>query len=593
MRHVLALVLTLAASPAFAQIDLSGQWAGRFHEDQEHRVPGPELGDYLGLPINDAGRLKADAWDASILSLREHQAKPHPSTYSLRGPANIRISRVLDAVTQETIGYELFGTFGQATRTIWLDGRPRPPSWATHTWAGFSLGRWEGDQLTVETTHLKVGWIQRNGVAHSDVATMTEHFFRHGDLLTVVTVVKDPVYLEEPFVRSTSWVLDPRQDVVRTQFDVVDEVAGQKKGYVPHYVPGSPGFEAKKTEFAGKMGLPADAVRGGSATTRPEYVPGRNRTPTAVVSSDATAVVLRNPTSSREPSGSRTSDADPATPTMMHVQGQVWMLVGAGPNLAVQIGDEGVLLVDTGKRGMSDEVLKAIRTVTDKPLRIIINTSSDPDHTGNNEPLAKIGRWLGGNAPGNGGLPTTTARVIGHERALLEMKDRPFAEWPTETFTTDKEIFFNGEAIVLSHQPSAVRSSDVTVFFRRSDVVAAGDVFSTVSYPAIDRARGGSVSGVLDALNRIIDITIPKDHEEGGTYVIPGHGRLCDEADVVEYRDMLTIVRDRVQSVARQGKTQSQIASAGPSFDYDKRYGPSSALIDALQEAPMRNQRPR
>ena len=178
-------------------------------------------------------RLKADSWDASILSLREHQAKPHPSTYSLRGPANIRITKIFDPVTQETIGYEIFGTFGQATRRIWLDGRPRPPSYAAHTWAGFSTGKWDGDQLDVETTHLKVGWIQRNGVAHSDAATMTEHFMRHGDVLTVVTVVKDPVYLEEPFVRSTNWVRDARQEVVRTQFDIVDEVARTSEGLRP------------------------------------------------------------------------------------------------------------------------------------------------------------------------------------------------------------------------------------------------------------------------------------------------------------------------------------------------------------------------
>src|SRR5262250_2140780 len=197
-------VLAVSACPAYGQVDLSGQWSARYHEDQEHRIPGPELGDYLGLPINDAGRLKADSWDASILSLREHQAKPHPSTYSLRGPANIRITKVFDPVTQETIGYEVFGTFGQATRTIWLDGRARPPSYAAHTWAGFSLGRWEGDQLVVETSHLKVGWIQRNGVAHSDQTTMTEHFMRHGDILTVVTIVRDPVYLEEPFIRSAA-----------------------------------------------------------------------------------------------------------------------------------------------------------------------------------------------------------------------------------------------------------------------------------------------------------------------------------------------------------------------------------------------------
>ena len=564
--RVVVCAAVLVPVPAFAQIDLSGEWSGRYHEDQEHRIPGPELGDYLGLPINDAARLKADSWDASILSLREHQAKPHPSTYSLRGPANIRITKVFDPVTQETIGYEIFGTFGQATRTIWLDGRPGPPSYAAHTWAGFSTGTWNGDSLVVETSHLKVGWIQRNGVAHSDQTTMTEHFFRHGDVLTVVTVVRDPVYLEEPFVRSTNWVLDSRQEVVRTQFDVVDEVTGHPKGYVPHLLPGSPQAEAKKTEFADKHKLPRDAVRGGAVTTRPEFRPGISSAPFV--------------TRSTPPPNPRGFDRV----EMMHVQGLVWMLVGTGANLTVQIGDEGVLLVDSGSRGLSDDALAAIRRVTDKPIRIVVNTSVDADHSGGNEPIAKAGKWLGGNAPGNFGLAVSGARVIAHERTLFRMTQakEPFAAWPTETFLEDKELFFNGEAIQLLHQPSAHTDGDVIVFFRRSDVIAAGDVFSTVSYPIVDRARGGSAKGVLDGLNTIIDLAIPKDHEEGGTYVIPGHGRLCDEADVVEYRDMATIVRDRVQALARRGQTLAQIKSARPALDYDGRYGASDAFVDAI-----------
>jgi cyclase len=559
----------LVPVPAVAQVDLSGEWSGRYHEDQEHRIPGPELGDYLGLPINDAARLKADSWDASILSLREHQAKPHPSTYSLRGPANIRITKVFDPVTQETIGYEIFGTFGQATRTIWLDGRPHPPSYAAHTWAGFSTGTWDGDSLVVETTHLKVGWIQRTGVAHSDQTTMTEHFFRHGDVLTAVTVVRDPVYLEEPFVRSTNWVLDARQEVVRTQFDVVDEVTGHPKGYVPHLLPGSAAAEAKKTEFADKHALPRAAVRGGAATTRPEFKPGISS------ASFASSAVARLP---------RPNPRGFDRVEMMHVQGLVWMLVGTGANVTVQIGDEGVLLVDSGSRGLSDDALAAIRRVTDKPIRIVINTSVDSDHSGGNEPIAKAGKWFGGNAPGNFGLGVPGARVIAHERTLFRMSQgkEPFAAWPTETFLEDKELFFNGEAIQLLHQPSAHTDGDVIVFFRRSDVIAAGDVLSTVSYPMVDRARGGSVNGTLDALNRVIELAIPKDHEEGGTYVIPGHGRLCDEADVVEYRDMATIVRDRVQALARRGQTMEQIKSARPALDYDGRYGVSDAFIDAV-----------
>ena len=255
----------------FAQRDLAGEWGALYHEDQPHRIPGPELGDYTGLPINDAGRLKADSWDASILTLREHQAKPHPSTYSLRGPANIRIRRELDPVTQQTIGYELFGTFGQATRMLWLDGRPHPPAHAAHTWAGFSTARWDGDALTVFTTHLKAGWLQRNGVAHSDQATMTERFIRHGNVLTVVSIVDDPIYLEEPFIRTTNWVLNPGMEIRRTQFDVVDEVAGRQKGDVPHHLPGSPGALQKLKEFASHVGLPPAAARGGAATMYPEY----------------------------------------------------------------------------------------------------------------------------------------------------------------------------------------------------------------------------------------------------------------------------------------------------------------------------------
>jgi glyoxylase-like metal-dependent hydrolase (beta-lactamase superfamily II) len=563
----------LAASAVSAQVDLSGEWSARYHEDQEHRIPGPELGDYTGLPINDAGRLKADSWDASILSLREHQAKPHPSTYSLRGPANIRITRQFDPVTQETIAYEIFGTFGQATRTLWLDGRPHPPGFAPHTWAGFSTARWEGNALTVTTTHLKVGWIQRNGVAHSDLATMTEHFMRHGDVLTVVTIVSDPVYLEEPFIRSSNWVLNPTQEVTRTQFDVVDEVTGHPKGYVPHYLPGSTGAQLKLTEFAARHGVPLAAARGGAAETYPEYQPGR---------------APRTPFVPRLPPPPDPHGADRVQ--LVHVQGRVHMLVGAGANVTVQIGDEGVLLVDTGMRGVSDAVVAAIRQFTDKPIRILVDSGVDDDHVGGNEAIARVGRWFGGNAPGNFGLPVTAARVIAHERVLARMSaptgkqaPAPFAAWPTETFfTADKELFFNDEAIQLLHQPNAHTDGDVIVFFRRSDVIAAGDVFVTTSYPVIDRGRGGSVQGFIDGLNRIIDITIPKDKEEGGTYVVPGHGRVADEADVVEYRDMVTIVRDRIQDLIRRGETLDQIRAARPTLDYDGRYGSPDQFIEAV-----------
>jgi glyoxylase-like metal-dependent hydrolase (beta-lactamase superfamily II) len=585
LRAITALVVLIALPrPAFAQIDLSGEWSGVFHEDQEHRVPGPALGDYLGLPINDAARLKADSWDASILSAREHQAKPHPSTYSLRGPANIRIRKIVDGVTNRTIGYEIFGTFGQATRTIWLDGRPHPGPRAPHTWAGFSTGVWEGNGLTVTTTHVKVGWIQRNGVAHSDQATMTEHFFRHGDELTAVTIVDDPVYLEEPFIRSTNFILNPGQEIGRTQFDVVDEVAGRPRDYVPHYLPGSPGAIAKLTEYANEHHIPPDATRGGAVTTYPEYqVVLRELAAGARSEGPARATITSTRVAAAIP------DVEDAVQTT-HVQGKVYMLSGAGANITAQIGDEGVLLVDTGAAGLSDKVLAAVRQLTDKPIRIVINTHVHPDHVGGNEPIAKIGQWFGGNAPGNFGLPTTGARVIAHEQVLTRMSapvgqtaPSPFGAWPTETFfTSDKELFFNGEAIQLLHQPAAHTDGDVIVFFRRSDVVSAGDLFTTTSYPVVDARSGGTIQGFIAGVNHILDVTIPEDKEEGGTYVIPGHGRVADEADVVEFRDMVTIVRDRVQDLIRKGMTLAQVKAARPTLDYDRRYGSPDAFLESL-----------
>jgi glyoxylase-like metal-dependent hydrolase (beta-lactamase superfamily II) len=567
------LVLTLivvAACPAFAQRDIAGEWAALYHEDQPHRIPGPELGDYTGLPINDAGRLKADSWDASILTLREHQAKPHPSTYSLRGPANIRIRRELDPVTQQTIGYELFGTFGQATRMLWLDGRPHPPAHAAHTWAGFSTARWEGDALTVFTTHLKAGWLQRNGVVHSDLATMTERFIRHGNVLTVVSIVDDPIYLEEPFIRTTNWVLNPGMEIRRTQFDVVDEVAGRQKGDVPHHLPGSVGALQKQKEFASHVGLPPAAARGGAATTYPEY----QRTMTLPVAGSYTATVER-----LARADARTEPPDNAL-HVVHVQGNVHMIVGDGGNIVVQAGDEGVLVVDTGFEARGDELLAAIRRISNKPIRLVINTHVHPDHTGANELLARVGESLGANAPGNSGLPLATAHVLAHEKVMLRMSapsgqtpPRPFGAWPTETFfAEDKELFFNDEAIQLVYQPGHT-DGDVLVFFRRSDVVASGDLFQTTTYPVIDVARGGSVQGIINGLNRLLDITIPKDKAEGGTYVVPGHGRLSDEADVVEYRDMLTIVRDRIQDLIANGKSLAEVKASGLTRDYDGRYG--------------------
>jgi len=257
----------LTALPAFAQMDPTGEWAPRFHEDNPERLAGPEIGDYLGLPINDAARLRADSWDASILTLPEHQCKPHPADYGPRGPANLRFWKEVDKDSQQTIAYHTHISWQAPERTIWMDGRPHPPDYAAHTWQGFSTGKWEGDVLTVTTTHLKTGWIRRNGIPRSDRATLTEHWIRHGDYLTLVSIINDPAYLTEPFIRTTNWVLDPRQQIAPYPCEAVVEV-DRPKGSVPHHLPNTNTFLG---EFPKKYNLPDGAARGGAETMYPEY----------------------------------------------------------------------------------------------------------------------------------------------------------------------------------------------------------------------------------------------------------------------------------------------------------------------------------
>jgi hypothetical protein len=261
---VTVLVLSM---PAFAQVDPTGEWAPRFHEDQPERIPGPEIGDYLGIPINDAARLRAESWDADLLTLPEHQCKPHPADYSPRGPANLRIWKEIDRESQQLIAYRTHISWQAPERTIWMDGREHPPEYAAHTWQGFSTGKWNGDILTVRTTHLKAGWIRRNGIPRSDRATLVEHWIRHSDNLTLVSIIHDPFYLTEPFIRTTNWVLDPRQQIAPYPCESVVEI-DRPKGTVPHHLPGMNKF---LTEFPTRYSLPEFAVRGGSETMYPEF----------------------------------------------------------------------------------------------------------------------------------------------------------------------------------------------------------------------------------------------------------------------------------------------------------------------------------
>ena len=281
----LALFLVAAvASPAAAQVDFSGEWAPRMWEDQPERVPGPELGDFLGIPINDAARLRAEAWDASIQTLPEWQCRPHSADYIWRGPSNLRISKEIDPVSRELVAYHA-EWLRSVDRAVYLDGRPHPPEGALHTWAGFSTARWDGDMLTVTVTHLKEGYLRRNGLPRSDKATLTEHWIRNGNFLTVMTIVTDPVYLTEPFVRTTDYELNLAQNIPPYPCGIVQEV-DRPEGEIPHFLPGTNPY---MTEFAIRHALPVEATRGGAATMYPEFMQKMRTLPPARAEQKAAA----------------------------------------------------------------------------------------------------------------------------------------------------------------------------------------------------------------------------------------------------------------------------------------------------------------
>ena len=571
----------LGVRPASAQVDLGGMWAPIFHEDQLERVPGPEIGDYSGLPINDAARMRADSWMSSLLTLPEHQCKPHPSTYGFRGVGNLRITADVDRATQATIKLNTHIQWQEQEREIWMDGRPHPPEYAPHTWQGFSTGRWEGNVLVVTTTHLKAGWIRRNGLAITDRATMTERFIRHGNYLTHIYMIEDPSYLTEPLIKTNGFALTLNPAMPPYPCHPAVEVP-HDKGEVPHYLPGENPFLG---DYAKKNNLPLQEVRGGADTALPESIkPGFK--PQATQSPKPRA---------QSPIASQSSDVK-----SMHVQGNVWMLVGSGVNAAAQIGDDGVLIVDTMTDSQADKLIAEVKKIAgDKPIRWIINTHVHSDHTGGNEKVAKAGQSVvGGNfAAQVGQAAANSAQIIAHENVLKRMSETegnakpvPTVALPTDTFFNEEnELYFNGEAVQILFQPDAHTDGDVIVFFRKSDVVVAGDVFNTLTFPVIDPS--GRLNGIVDSLNRILDITVPKDKQEGGTYVIPGHGRLTDEADVVEYRDMMTIIRDRLADAIKKGRTLEQVKAAGLLRDYEGRFGATQGAwtADKFLEAAYRS----
>jgi cyclase len=566
-------------APAGAQISLVGDWVGRYQEDFQDRVPGPDLGDYTGLPVNDAARRYADSWDPSRVSLLEHQCEPYVSPHIYRGPLQFRIWEEKDPNTQELIAIKQYlGTY-QQWRTIWLDGRPHPPDFAPHTWMGFSTGEWHGDILTVNTTHIKAEFFRRSGIPSSDRTTLVEHYIRHGNVLSHVMIATDPVYLTEPLIMSEEFVqMDRGNQNWLYNCEYAMEI-DRPKNEVPHFLEDA---NPSLKEYADRYGIPLEAARGGAETTYPEYM-GTLRSmvnapaprPATTGGTRPTPAVARDPrssparpgvggASSDTPGGTRSATSDVQT---IHVQGNVHMIVGAGANIAVQVGDDGVVVVDTGNGQLTDKVLAAIKSLSNKEIRWVINTEFDRDHAGGNEAISKAGRTVNGNP----------AAVVAHENAAARMAQagvpdngRPFNTY----FERARDFPFNGEPVMIYHDEAAHTDGGSMVMFRRSDVIVAGDAFLTTTYPVIDAKYGGSVAGIIRSLNRILDLAVPsKFLQEGGTYVIPGHGRICDEADVVEYRDMVVIVSERIADMVKKGMTLAQVKAARPTLDYDARYG--------------------
>jgi cyclase len=293
--------------------------------------------------------------------------------------------------------------------------------------------------------------------------------------------------------------------------------------------------------------------------------------------------------------GAATPAATPPAPApaelhILPVQGNISMLVGAGGNITVQSGSDGVLLVDTGLAPNSEKVLAAVRSLSDKPIRYIINTHVHADHVGGNEAIAKAGTTIaGGNVVGDiGSSASNQATIIAFQTVLDRMSTpaagasapaSPQGAWPTDTYTTpERKIFFNNEGVEMIHVPAAHTDGDTIVFFRRSDVISTGDIFVTNGYPIIDLDHGGNIQGVIAGLDRIVELAIPADEQEGGTLIIPGHGRLCDVADVVYYQEMVIIIRDRIQALIKKGMTLEQVKAAQPTRDYDPRYGSTTGI---------------
>ncbi len=576
-----------APAPGF---DMSGYWTAAMHEDALERGAGPELADYGGFPINDAARLFALSYNASRVTLREHQCDGYVAPYSVRSIGNARGWEERDPHTQRLVAIHWYNQTFEGHRVIWMDGRPHPPAWAPHTWMGFSTGRFVGNALEVQTTHLKQGWLRRNGLPESDQATLVEFFVRHGDRLVHTSVITDPVYLAEPEVRTTDFF---RQHTDHQSWlfacDDGEQILGRAADNVPNYLFGENPFV---NEFGQKYRIPAAAYLGGPDSASPDML-ARMATLTPA---DGAAKLRPAPA---VPEMSRAVDPEPSDDAI-HVwplRDKVYLLAGDRGNVVVQVGDEGAFVVDSGSGRLVDKTIAAVRRLSRLPIQFIANTSFRAEHTGGNVKLRAAGTDPSVRGTffalqfADAGVGATIMAQQNVQTRMVAAK-RPADGVPSDTFLEERRrTFHNNDAIEMFREANAVTDGDSIVHFRRADVIVTGDVFTTTQYPVIDLQNGGSVSGEIAALNDILKRTVYQHQGEGGTIVVPGHGYVCDEHEVVEYRDMMVIIRDRVRAMVKKGATLAQVKSARLTADYDTRYGATTGpwTTDMFVEAVYRD----
>ena len=566
-------------------IDISGTWHYGGNQDGAYGTAAGALVDYGGFPLNEAGRLYALAWPASRMTVRQQQCAGYGIPYAYFSPGNYRYWEERDPYTQQLIAIHMWFQTSETRRTIWMDGRPHPPAYAAHTFPGFSTGEWKGNVLTITTTHLKRAWLRGNGTPSSDEAKVIERLIRHGDELTVFTTTIDPVFLEEPYTKTMINIRNIKDpDAWLYACEDAQEILARPEEQIPYFPWGKHPF---LRDFADKNHMPLLAALGGAQTMHPGFELKLKDATAADAAAMAAIVPARGP---QQSSKAVNPDPNDGEIHVLPVQGNVYMLVGDGGNIAVQVGDQGALLVDAGAGKISDKVVAAIKKLSRNPIQFIISTSFHPDHTGGNANLSAagldpslLGSFFGGQSPtGATGFfqdPAHHATMIGQNNILIRMEE---AKLPNEMIPPDTYLdkrrrkHHNGELVEIFYMPNAGTDGDSIVHFRKSDVIATGDIYDTTRYPFIDVKNGGTIQGELDALNTILDRTGFEHDEDGGTMIIPGHGRLSDEYDVSEYRDMVSIIRDRIQTMMKAGATLAQVKAARLTADYDTRYGATS-----------------